>query len=127
MGGDVTVTHAKTVKAYYLVGEVVGQNGLSLLYKFRFKAALPVLGRIDVEGAVAALDRLLALAVAFVALGPLNFVQMPLHLRLKGLFDHVLQHWGESTSFTEKVLAGHELVKHLLFEFCLFFFSHDSV
>lgn len=63
----------------------------------------------------------------FVAVDPLGFVQMALHLRLKGLFDDVLQHRGERAVLAEKVLARHELVKYLFLEFCLFLFSHGSV
>ncbi len=55
VGRDVAVAHPEAVEAYDLLREVVRQNGLALFDEFRFKAALTVLGRLDVEGAETAL------------------------------------------------------------------------
>ncbi len=46
---------------------------------------------------------------------------------LNGPFRAVFFMSHNCAALAEKVLARHELVKHLLFKFCLFLFSHGSV
>jgi hypothetical protein len=47
---------------------VVGQNNLTFLYQLRLKTALPVLGSIDIESAIAAFDDLFPIGIALFAL-----------------------------------------------------------
>src|SRR5690606_26940466 len=90
VGGYIPITHPKPIKSDDLIRELIRKNRLALLHKDRLKATLPILGGVDIKTAKTALKRLFTLTVALIAFGSLLIIQMGIHFRFQGLFDHVL-------------------------------------